>query len=176
MPSNSFATTGTNVSILFIDATNKEEVILIDASGLEEKIKEGKNPKTVLHEDDELEIIETFNAREAIDDFSVAVSYDEIEAKYCSLSAGQYFVVKIEHIDISEDEFDAQMDEKLNRLFAKSFTEQETAIEVNAVKKNSTTWLSCRRNHSWLCRSNGQRVCRRRRPVSEVTECAPVQI
>ena len=81
MPSNIFATTGTNVSILFIDATNKEEVILIDASGLGEKIKEGKNQKTVLHEDDELKIIETFNAKEAIDDFSVAVSYDEIERK-----------------------------------------------------------------------------------------------
>ena len=30
MPSNIFATTGTNVSILFIDATNKGDVILIE--------------------------------------------------------------------------------------------------------------------------------------------------
>ena len=48
MPSNIFATTGTNVSILFIDATNKGDVILIDASNLGEKIKDGKNQKTLL--------------------------------------------------------------------------------------------------------------------------------
>jgi type I restriction enzyme M protein len=34
MPSNIFATTGTNVSILFIDSSNKEDVVLIDASNL----------------------------------------------------------------------------------------------------------------------------------------------
>ena len=48
MPSNIFATTGTNVSILFIDDSNKGKVILIDASNLGEKIKDGKNQKTVL--------------------------------------------------------------------------------------------------------------------------------
>jgi len=32
MPSNIFATTGTNVSILFIDASNKDKVLLLDAS------------------------------------------------------------------------------------------------------------------------------------------------
>lgn len=45
MPSNIFATTGTNVSILFIDKANKGDVVLIDASNLGKKIKEGKNPK-----------------------------------------------------------------------------------------------------------------------------------
>ncbi len=39
MPSNIFATTGTNVSILFIDKANKGDVVLIDASGLGEKVK-----------------------------------------------------------------------------------------------------------------------------------------
>ncbi len=81
MPSNIFATTGTNVSILFIDAANKGDVILIDASRLGEKIKEGKNQKTILRPDEERRIIETFNAKKAVDDFSVAVSYDEIETK-----------------------------------------------------------------------------------------------
>ena len=45
MPSNIFATTGTHVSILFLDKTNKEDVVLVDASGLGEKIKEGKKPE-----------------------------------------------------------------------------------------------------------------------------------
>ncbi len=63
MPSNIFATTGTNVSIIFIDATNNEKVILIDASNLGEKVKEGKNQKTVLRTEEEQQIIETFNAK-----------------------------------------------------------------------------------------------------------------
>ena len=46
MPSNIFATTGTNVSILFIDKKNKGDVVLIDASNLGTKVKEGKNQKT----------------------------------------------------------------------------------------------------------------------------------
>ena len=38
MPSNIFATTGTNVSILFLDATNTGDVVLIDASKLGTKV------------------------------------------------------------------------------------------------------------------------------------------
>jgi type I restriction enzyme M protein len=45
MPSNIFATTGTNVSILFIDDTNNDDVVLVDASSLGEKVKVGKNQK-----------------------------------------------------------------------------------------------------------------------------------
>ena len=87
MPSNIFATTGTNVSILFIDASNDGDVILVDASNLGEKVKDGKNQKTVLTLHEEQQIIDVFNAKETIEDLSVAVSYDEIEAKNYSLSA-----------------------------------------------------------------------------------------
>jgi type I restriction enzyme M protein len=45
MLSNIFANTGTNVSILFIDKTNQEDVVLIDASNLGKKVKEGKKSK-----------------------------------------------------------------------------------------------------------------------------------
>ncbi len=45
MPSNIFATTGTNVSILFLDKTNKEKVVLIDASNLGTKIKRWEKSK-----------------------------------------------------------------------------------------------------------------------------------
>ena len=106
MPSNIFATTGTNVSILFIDANNKEEVILIDASNLGDKVKEGKNTKTVLRPEDEKNIIEAFISKNTVEDFSVAVSYAELEAKDYSLSAGQHFEVKIEYTEISASEFD----------------------------------------------------------------------
>jgi type I restriction enzyme M protein len=51
------------------------------------------------------------------------VSYDEIIAKNYSLSAGQYFEVKIEYIDISRAEFTAKMktfESNLEGLFAES--------------------------------------------------------
>jgi type I restriction enzyme M protein len=123
MPSNLFATTGTNVSILFIDASNDGDVILIDASNLGEKIKEGKNQKTVLRPDEEQQIIETFNAKKAVEDFSVVVSYDEIEAKNYSFSAGQYFDVKVEHLEMTPKQFEkelSQRTERLNLLFSES--------------------------------------------------------
>ena len=123
MPSNIFATTGTNVSILFIDAANKEQVVLIDASNLGQKVKEGKNQKTVLSPEEEQAIIDVFNGKQAQDDFSVVVSYDEIAAKNYSLSAGQYFDVKIEYVDITPEQFAAKMQaftDNLDSLFSQS--------------------------------------------------------
>lgn len=123
MPSNIFATTGTNVSILFIDGSNKDKVVLIDASNLGEKIKDGKNQKTVLSQEEEQRVIDTFNAKLAVEDFSIAVSYNEIEAKNYSLSAGQYFDVKIDYMDITPAQFAEKMQSfttNLNSLFSQS--------------------------------------------------------
>ena len=130
MPSNIFANTGTNVSILFIDKTNQENVVLIDASNLGEKVKEGKNQKTILSHTEEDQIINTFNDKEAVDDFSVVVSYEDIKAKNYSLSAGQYFEVKIEYVDITQDIFDAKLSgfsKNLDGLFEKS---QEIELDI----------------------------------------------
>jgi type I restriction enzyme M protein len=123
MPSNIFATTGTNVSILFMDRGNQGDVVLIDASGLGETVKDGKNQKTVLTEAEEAQIISTFNDKKAVDDFSVVVSYEDIAAKNYSLSAGQYFDVKIEYVDISQDEFEEKLrsfSSNLDRFFEDS--------------------------------------------------------
>ncbi|MCW5602383.1 class I SAM-dependent DNA methyltransferase [Nitrosomonas sp.] len=123
MPSNIFATTGTNVSILFIDASNQGDVVLIDASNLGEKIKDGKNQKTVLTPAEEQRIIDVFNAKLVEEDFSVVVSYEQIEAKNYSLSAGQYFDVKIEYVDITPEEFATKMkmfNDNLESLFSQS--------------------------------------------------------
>ena len=133
MPSNIFATTGTNVSILFMDRGNQGDVVLIDASGLGETVKDGKNQKTVLTIDEEAQIISTFNDKKAVDDFSVVVSYEDIAAKNYSLSAGQYFDVKIEYVDISQDEFE----EKL-RAFSSNldrFFEDSRDLEVEIKKQ-----------------------------------------
>lgn len=131
MPSNIFATTGTNVSILFIDDSNKDKVVLIDASNLGQKVKEGKNQKTVLTPEEEQQIIDVFNNKWTEEDFSVAVSYDEIAAKNYSLSAGQYFEVKIEHVDITPEQFAEKMQgftSNLNNLFNQS---RELETEIN---------------------------------------------
>lgn len=123
MPSNIFATTGTNVSILFIDASNKEKVVLIDASNLGEKVKDGKNQKTVLTEEEEQRICEVFNNKWSEEDFSVVVSYDDIAGKNYSFSAGQYFDVKIEYTDMTPEQFATKMKwftENLESLFSQS--------------------------------------------------------
>ncbi len=120
MPSNIFATTGTNVSIVFIDRSNKEGVVLIDASNLGKKVKEGKNQKTVLSPQEEDEIINTFNNKRVKEDLSVVVSYEEVKAKNYSFSAGQYFDVKIEYVDITKDAFEAKMkgfSDNLEKMF-----------------------------------------------------------
>jgi type I restriction enzyme M protein len=123
MPSNIFATTGTNVSIIFLDKQNKGDVVLIDASKLGTTVKEGKNQKTLLSPFEEDKIIDTFNTKAPLDDFSVVVSYDDIIAKNYSLSAGQYFEVKIEYTDITAKEFITRMktfESNLEDLFAES--------------------------------------------------------
>ncbi len=128
MPSNIFATTGTNVSIIFIDATNKDKVVLIDASSLGKKVKDGKNQKTVLTPAEEQQITEAFNQKQAHEDFSVVVSYEDIINKNYSLSAGQYFDVKIEYVDITPEEFAAKMQgytQNLEELFKESHTLEE---------------------------------------------------
>lgn len=130
MPSNIFATTGTNVSILFIDASNKEKVVLIDASNLGEKVKDGKNQKTVLTEEEEQRICEVFNNKWSEEDFSVVVSYEEIAAKNYSFSAGQYFDVKIEYTEMTPEQFAAKMKgftENLESLFSQS---RELEVEI----------------------------------------------
>lgn len=131
MPSNIFANTGTNVSVLFLDKTNQDKVILVDASKLGKKVKDGKNQKTILSKEEEQKIIDAFHNKEAIDDFSVVVSYDEIKEKNYSFSAGQYFDIKIEYVDITAEEFKVKMDSfkaNLNEYFKQS---KELEEEIN---------------------------------------------
>ena len=124
MPSNIFATTGTNVSVLFIDKANtKGEIVLMDASRLGTSVKDGKNQKTLLSTVEEQLIIDTFNRQEAVDNFTVVISYEDIKAKNYSFSAGQYFEVNIEYTDITPKDFTEKMDgykKNLDMLFKES--------------------------------------------------------
>lgn len=106
MPSNIFATTGTNVSILFLDKSKLyDKSLLVDGSNMGEKYKEGKNQKTKLSKDEIEQIINTFKDNCEIDKFSVLVSLDEITNKKYSFSAGQYFNINIEYKTFTEEEF-----------------------------------------------------------------------
>lgn len=125
MPSNVFANTGTNVSVLFLDKENKDgKVVLMDASklGTKEKV-DGKNQKTVLSGEDMDLIVDTFNAGKNVDDFCVAVSYEDIEQRKMSFSAGQYFEVKTEYVELTPEEFAEKMSgftTRLDEMFAES--------------------------------------------------------
>ena len=95
--------------------------MLIDASKLGEKRKEGKNQKTVLRPDEVKKIEDTFISQDVVEDFSVSVTYEQIAEKNYSLSAGQYFEVKIEFVELTEDEFNQKMatySSNLEKLFA----------------------------------------------------------
>ena len=124
MPSNIFATTGTNVSVLFLDKDNTNgDIVLMDASKLGTTVKEGKNQKTLLSIEEENRIIDTFNQLKPIEDFSVVVTYEQIKEKNYSLSAGQYFEIRIEYTDITPEEFSSKMNtfqQKLDVLFTES--------------------------------------------------------
>lgn len=134
MPSNVFANTGTNVSVLFFDnSRTAEKVVLIDASKLGEEYKDGNNQKRRLRPEEIEKIIITFRNKEAIEDFSVAVTYDEIIAKKYSLAAGQYFDIKIEYVELTEEEFDDKMAEFKSEL--QSFFDEGNALQVEIMKQ-----------------------------------------
>lgn len=130
MPSNIFANTGTNVSVLFIDKTNSNgEVLLMDASkmGHKEKIKDLQ--KTVLTPEELQKIVDCFINHMVEDDFTVSVTYDEIKNKNYSLSAGQYFEVKIEYVNITQEEYEAMLAE-FNADFSK-FVDETAQFQNN---------------------------------------------
>lgn len=112
-----FATTGTNVSVLFFDnSRTADKVVLIDASKMGEEYKDGNNQKRRLRDFEIDQIVETFLNKKAVDDFSVAVTYDEIKEKKYSLSAGQYFEVKIDYVELSQEEFNERMQAYATKL------------------------------------------------------------
>ena len=132
MPSNIFANTGTNVSVVFIDKSGVDKPVLIDASKLGETIKENGNQKTKLRTEEILQIVNTFRNKEVVEDFSVTPTFDEIKEKGYSFSAGQYFDIKIDYVDITEDEFNRRMDNfktTLRQQFSESHRLEEEILK-----------------------------------------------
>lgn len=92
MPSNIFANTGTNVSVLFLDkSANSGAIYLLDASRLGTKVKEGKTQKTLLSNDEENLIIDTFRSRSDVENFGILVESKKIlKDKRYSFNIGNY--------------------------------------------------------------------------------------
>lgn len=139
MPSNVFANTGTNVSVAFFDnSRTADKVVLIDASKLGEEYQEGNNKKVRLTPAEIDLIVDTFTHQKTVEDFSVAVSYDKLREKKCSLSAGQYFDVKIEYVDITAEEFAEKMNGyqfRLQEMFERGHQlEKEVFKQLGCVK------------------------------------------
>lgn len=133
MPSNIFASTGTNVSILFLDkGADSEHIVLMDASNLGKTVKEGKNQRTVLTPAEENRIIETFNAKQAVPDLAVVVTKEQVIEKNYSFSAGQYFEVNIEYVDITAEEFFERIEGFEGRL--QSLFEEGSALDQEIQK------------------------------------------
>ena len=103
-----------------------------------QKVKDGKNQRTVLTPVEVKKIEDTFINQEVIDDFSVNVTYDEIKEKNYSLSAGQYFEIKIEYVELTQEEFNEKMatyTANLEKYFAEGKSlEEEIKKSLGALK------------------------------------------
>ena len=75
-----------------------------------------------------------------VEQFSVTPSYEEVAEKGYSFSAGQYFDIKIDYVDITEEEFNNRMANykaELSRQFAESHRlEQEIMKQLDALHFN----------------------------------------
>lgn len=127
MPSNIFANTGTNVSVLFLDKSRKnEQIILLDASNLGEKIKEEDNQKTVLRDSDINKIIEILSTNKVEKSLSVLVNKEEVIQKNFSFAAGQYFDIEIDYPKLTKEEFSKKMKDYKDQL-SSLYDERRTA-------------------------------------------------
>ncbi|RFM29682.1 HsdM family class I SAM-dependent methyltransferase [Deminuibacter soli] len=132
MPGNMFASTGTNVSVLFIDKNaDAAGIVLVDASALGNMVKDGKNQRTVLSAAEEQRIITAMNEKQAQEHFSAVVTAADIRNKNYTFAAGQFFDVKTAYVPITAAAFQQRVNDfsqDIDRLFAAS-AELERAIK-----------------------------------------------
>lgn len=144
MPSNIFATTGTNVSVIILDKSNKNgKILLMDATSFGEDIKDGKNKKRVLNPSEINNIINIFNNMIVREDVSIQVEYEDFKKRNYSFSAGQYFDVPMIYEKITTEDFEKMKSEIFNeisrlveerRICENIFFEDLKGIEYEEVK------------------------------------------
>lgn len=125
MPSNIFATTGTSVSIIFIDKTKADDkVMLMDASNLGTKVSLEDGQRTVLSNDEKAKIINFFKGRIEEPELSVLVKNENIKANDYSIQTGKY-------VELKELELDFCIDDRLSFLSEKIFSIIESNKELD---------------------------------------------
>ena len=82
------------------------------------------------------QIIRVFNHKEIVEDFSVVVTYADITAKNYSLSAGQYFDVKVDHVKLTPSQFEKRLSGHKDRL--KGLFDESHGIEKRIAKQLSS--------------------------------------
>lgn len=133
MPSNIFANTGTNVSIIFIDKQkSNENVLLVDATTLGEKIKDGKNQKTILHPEEIDKIINTFDSSLEENKFSVLTTNTDIRNNNYFLPASNYFDYTDTRDTISFEIFNKENIDFLNELEKFENRSKELLTQIKA--------------------------------------------
>lgn len=139
MPSNVFANTNTNVSVIFFDKTHtNKKVILVDASKLGEDYQEDGLKKHRITDSEIEHIVNVFRNKISEDEFSIAVDYKDIREKGNSLSAGQYFDVKIDYVDITEAEFKERMSKYRETLLSNFSDSRELEEKIKVQLDNLT--------------------------------------
>lgn len=111
-PSQIFATTGTSVSVIFIDKTKtNKKIFLMDASDLGEKINLDDGQRTVLKKAEENKIMKYFKEEIEEPEFSVVINNNEAIEQNYKINAGRY-------VEIKPLELDYNIDKKLKELNA----------------------------------------------------------
>ena len=132
MPKNIFATTGTNVSVVFIDKSQQhKDVTLVDASKLGEIVKEGKNQKTLLSESDEQQIIDAFLYRSS-SGIAKVVDFKMIADRNYSWAPGHFLIQKPEEQAISKEKFQQEVGSLIGAISAD--LDEITALKISLAK------------------------------------------
>lgn len=139
MPTHVFANTTTNVSIMFIEnAPTSDDIVMIDASNLGIKVKEGKSQRTVLRDFEVEDILSTFHNRVPKDKFCAVISADKIESKDYSFGVAQYFTPVFERHELTPAEYK-------NNLYSYKREPEElfnfNHVCIDAVKKIYDYWF-----------------------------------
>lgn len=134
MPSNLFASTGTNVSVLFLDNSGKSrEAVLINAADMGEDYRDNGVQRHRLRENEAREMINAFRSRADIEDFSIVVSHEKIRSKNYSLSAGQYFGVKQTSESLSPEDFSEELRKCADEL--RTLNAESSALQENIFRQ-----------------------------------------
>ena len=132
MPPNIFATTGTNVCIIFLEKIKNDKVLMVDASNLGTKVKDGRNQRTFLSSEELELIVKTFNEMNVVSNFSAIVDYDTIKENKVSFNPGQYFEFIPEEVNISSDEYNKIVSSFYDNM--KEHIERDKSI-INDIEK-----------------------------------------